>query len=413
MTADAGGAATSASPARRTRAWGIVGALSVTETVSWGILYYAFSVFLVPMQRELGFSTAELTGAFSLALLVSGVAGIPVGRYLDRHGPRALMTAASAAGALLVLAWSQVDGLVAFYALWLGIGLVMSAVLYEPAFVVLAKWFPDPGERRRAMTAMTLVAALASFIFLPLGQALIDARGWRDALVVLALILAAVTIPLHGLALRRAPASHTQPSDPAQPSVAAATALRSLQFWLLSGAFFLATLSGIAMTVLAIPFLLERGYSAGFAAFAVGLVGASQIPGRLVFAGLAARVPPAVATASPSALVALGIAMLVSVDATAGAIGGLVLLGMGNGMVTLARATTLADLYGGRAYGAIASVAGSMTTGARAVGPVTAALYAGALGYHALLWTLAGLGAAATALAYRASRGDADGVAAA
>ena len=55
-------------PAWRTRAWGIVGALSVTETVSWGILYYAFAAFLVPMQRDLGYSAAQLTGAFSLAL---------------------------------------------------------------------------------------------------------------------------------------------------------------------------------------------------------------------------------------------------------------------------------------------------------------------------------------------------------
>ena len=184
-------------PAWRTRAWGIVAALSVTETVSWGILYYAFAVFLVPMQRDLGYSAAQLTGAFSLALGVSAVAGIAVGRYLDRHSPRALMTAGSIAGAALVVAWSQVDGLAAFYVLWAAIGLVMAAVLYEPAFTVVAKHFPEPGERRRAMTAMTLVAALASFIFLPLSQALIDAHGWRDALLVLAALLAAVTIPLH------------------------------------------------------------------------------------------------------------------------------------------------------------------------------------------------------------------------
>ena len=57
------------------RAWAIVAGLSVTETVSWGILYYAFAVFLLPMQRELGCSTAELTGAFSLALLISGAGG--------------------------------------------------------------------------------------------------------------------------------------------------------------------------------------------------------------------------------------------------------------------------------------------------------------------------------------------------
>jgi MFS family permease len=78
---------------------------------------------------------------------------------------------------LLVVAWSQVHGLVAFYLVWAGLGLVMAAILYEPAFVVLAKWFPQPDERRRAMTALTLVAALASFIFLPLSQALIAAHA--------------------------------------------------------------------------------------------------------------------------------------------------------------------------------------------------------------------------------------------
>ena len=116
-------------------------------------------------------------------MLVSGVAGLAVGRFLAGHSPRTLMAVASAAGAALVFAWSQVDGTVAFYAIWIGIGLVMAAVLYEPAFTVLAKQFPVADERRRAMTAMTLVAALASFIFLPLAQALIDAYCWRDALM--------------------------------------------------------------------------------------------------------------------------------------------------------------------------------------------------------------------------------------
>ena len=78
----------------------------------------------------------------------------------------------------------------------------MAAVLYEPAFTVVAKQFPTPAERRRAMTAMTLVAALASFIFLPLSQALIDAYGWRDALLILAVDPRRVTIPLHALVLR-------------------------------------------------------------------------------------------------------------------------------------------------------------------------------------------------------------------
>ena len=390
----------------RSRGWAIVGALSITETVSWGILYYAFAVFLVPMQRDLGFSAAQLTGAFSVALVVSGIAGIAAGHYLDRRGPRALMTLGSSAGVVLVLVWSQVHSLEAFYALWLAIGLVMAAVLYEPAFAVLAKWFPDAEERRRAMTAMTLVAALASFIFLPLTQALIDAHGWRHALVILAVILGVITVPLHGLILRSA-ATEPRALDEHAPehSVGPGQALRSAAFWRLSSAFFLATVTGIAMTVHAIPFLLQRGYGAGFAAFAVGLVGLSQIPGRVLFTPLASRLPRAQATAGVFVLIAAGIALIVSIDASSAVLTGLVLLGMGNGLATLARATAIADLYGAGGYGTIAGVTGAMTTAARGIGPVTAALWAAQVGYSAMLWTLVGLSALAALLAYRAESG--------
>jgi MFS family permease len=394
---------TLARPVWRTRAWGIVGALSITEMISWGILYYAFAVFLLPMQRELGYSAAQLTGAFSLALLVSAVAGIAVGRHLDRHSPRTLMTAGSVAGVLLVLAWSQVHGLLAFYTLWLGIGIVMAAVLYEPAFTVLAKWFPGSAERRRAMTAMTLAGALASFIFLPLAQALIDAYGWRDALLALAAILALGTVPLHAVALRQAPT--VDAAEHPHPSTAAGEALRSTSFWLLSGAFFLATGAAIAVTVQGIPFLLERGYSPAFAAFSIGVVGISQIPGRLLFAPLAERLPPPWGTVALFALIAVGIGMIVGVDATVAVIAGLILLGMGNGMATLARATVIADRYGPAAYGTIASVAASATIGARAAAPVAAAAYAAVVGYGTLLVTLAAIAVLAALLAFVSERG--------
>jgi predicted MFS family arabinose efflux permease len=288
------------------------------------------------------------------------------------------------------------------YALWIGLGLAMAVVLYEPAFTVVAKWFPDAAERRRALTALTLVAALASFIFLPLSQALIDAHGWRDALVLLALILGAITIPLHALALRRPPTTSARSHHTS--SSRAAAVLRSVPFWLLSGAFFLASLTGIAMTVHAIPYLLERGENPAFAAFAVGLIGVAQIPGRLLFAVAAARLPRPAAVAAVFATLAAGIAVVVGVPGTTALLIGFVLLGMGNGMTTLARAAAIADLYGPAGYGTIAGVMGAVTTVARAAAPVTAALYAAAAGYTALLWSLAGLAAVAAALAYRAER---------
>ncbi len=387
----------------RTRRWAIVAALSASVTVSWGVVYYAFAVFLAPMQAELGFSAAQLTGAFSVALLVSAVAGIAAGRHLDRHGPRVLMTGGAVAGTLLVLAWSQVQTLTGIYAIWTAMGLVMATVLYEPAFTVLAKHFPDPAERRRAMTAMTLVGALASFIFLPLSQVLVDAYGWRDALVVLSVVLGVVTIPLHLVALGPGPAGMEISTRAASsPSIGAGEALRSRPFWLLSIAFFLASFVSVAATVHTIPFLIDGGHSAAFAAFAVGLIGVSQIPGRLMFGPLTARLPRPHSIATLFGLIALGVAVLVSVETTWAAVSGLVLLGMGNGMVTLARATSMADLYGARAYGTIAGAAAAMTTGARAAGPIAGAMYATAVGYSALLWSLSFAAVLAAILAFRA-----------
>lgn len=149
-------------------------------------------------------------------------------------------------------------------------------------------------------------------------------------------------------------------------------------------------------------YLLERGYGAGFAAFAVGLVGISQIPGRILFGVLAGRLAPEWPTALVFTLIALGIGLVVSVDATWAVVAGLVVLGMGNGMATLARATVIADLYGPADYGAIAGVAALTTTVARAAGPFAAAVYVAAAGYEALLWTLVAVSLVAAALANRA-----------
>ena len=217
--------------------------------------------------------------------------------------------------------------------------------------------------------------------------------------MILAVVLAAVTVPLHAVVLRRGPVT-------APESAASGTGdvLRSRPFWLLSGGFFLASVAAFAMIVQAIPFLLERGYGTSFAAFAVGLMGASQIPGRLVFAVMAGRLPSGWVLPCVFALVALGIAVIVSVPGTVAVLAGMVILGMGSGMAILARATVIADRYGSAAYGAIAGVTASVTTAARALAPVAAALWASVVGYDALLWTLVGLAALAVLLGAQAER---------
>lgn len=359
--------------------------LSITETISWGIVYYAFAVFLPPMVVALNASTTTVGGALSLALVISAVAGIPVGRHLDRHGPRLLMTAGSVAGVLLMVAWSQVQSVAGLYLVWAGLGLTMAAVLYEPAFVVLAKWFPDATARRRAMTIVTLAAALASFIFIPLAQALLDAHGWRDALLLLAAILA-VTVPLHLLLPAGRPPAANGGSPSAPGAVRRIVGRRDFQR--LTTGYFLASFAGIALLVLAIPFLTDRGYSPGFAAFAVGTIGAAQIPGRLLFSVSGRWLADRHVTPVIFSLVALGLLLVLIAPSAAFVLAGTVVLGIGNGMTTLSRATVLADRFGTADYGAVASITAAATTGARAISPVAATGFASLAGVDTLIVAL-------------------------
>lgn len=400
--ATASGDADAASPApgRLFYGWVLVGALALTETVSYGVLQYAFPVFLAPMEAELGWSKAAMTGAYSLASLVAGFAAIPAGRWVDRHGPRALMTAGSVLAALLVAAWAMVDGLAAFYAVWIGLGLAMSAVLYEPALAVLASWFDR--LRGRALTVLTFVAGFASVIFVPLATWLVGRFGWRDALFWLAAILAVTTILPHALLLRRhprdlgllpdgEPMANDRDADPSPPtrSVAAEEAIHGRSFRWLAIAFSLSSLATTAVTVHLIPLLLERGFGAAFAGAAMGAVGLAALPGRLVFTPLGSRWPRGAVTAGIFLSQALGIAMLLVGDGRWGVWACVALFGAGFGAITPARAALVAEHYGPLHYGRISGVLALFLALARAAAPVGASLlYVVGGGYTPVLWTL-------------------------
>lgn len=384
------------------RGWDIVWALSVAEVVSWGVLYYAIGALIVPMQRELGWSTAQLTGGFSLATLVAGLVAIPVGRWVDRHGARALMTGGSILGVAMVLAWSRVGGLPAWYAIWFGIGLAMAATLYEPAFATTAAWFRR--DRSRAFLLITIFGGFASTIFLPLTGWLELRLGWRETLAALAVILAVVTIPLHGLVLRRRPedfgllpdGERPQPRPegaPAPaPSIEGATlkqAMRDPGFWWLNVAFWLATLVSIAAGVHIIPILTEQGESPAFAAAAAGAIGAAQVLARVIVTLIGDRVPLPIVTSGVFLIQAVSMALLL-VGGHVAIVLAVLLLGAGRGAGTLIRADMVGHRYGRAHFGAIAGAVAFAMVSARTIAPVGTGWLADRLGgYDPVIWGLA------------------------
>ena len=344
--------------------WRLVLTLGFTETISWGILYYAFSVLIEPMQAELGWSRAELTGAFSVAIVVLGLVGVPVGHWLDERGPRLLMTAGSVLGVGLVVGWSLVEDLAAFYALWVLMGICWSATLYGPAFATVTAHFRE--RRTEALTAVTLMAGLASTMFLPLTAFLLEALGnWRAALVALAAILV-VTIPLHALVLRKAP---EPPEHDTEPSLSLGEALRHPSFrWLALG--FVCFALGIGLFVHLVPYLSGRGFDLTTAATIAGLVGAMQVVGRVALAPLERRLDPALLIALVYGLQPLAIVILLLGPAAVAPWIFVVLFGAGRGMDTLIRNTVVARLYGPRRFASISAVLSLVITAAWASGPI-------------------------------------------
>lgn len=180
------------------------------------MLYYALIAAVRPISEDTGWDPALVTGAFSAGLLVSAATGIFVGRILDRTGPRTLMIGGSLVGELALVLVATAPNLPMFFAAWLLAGTAQAAVLYQPAFTVISRWYGP--ARIRPLTVLTLVAGFASTIFAPATAALTAAFGWRGAFIILAGIMGIITVQLHARYLNRSWA----PAVPGAPRNSAA-----------------------------------------------------------------------------------------------------------------------------------------------------------------------------------------------
>jgi MFS family permease len=385
--------------------WQLLFALGTTQIVSWGSIYYAFALLLEPLQAELGAGKSAVAGAFSVALLASGVCAMRVGATIDRVGGRAVMTLGSIGAVVLLALLSRVSSLPALYSVWAGLGVVMAATLYEPAFAVIAQVYRL--SYRRALTVLTLFGGFASTVFWPLTTLLIERFGWREAVLWLAAINLVVCVPLHLWVLPRAS------SRPAGERRAPAGGFRQRlwadrRFRALTAAFLAhyVVISAIAAHLIAL--LLARGLSPTTAASIGALIGPMQVAGRLVEFGAsrwlqAGQVGRIAALALPASMFAL----LWAGDSLLWLTAFATLFGAGNGAMTVVRGALPVELYGRDNYGAIAGALAAPGLLARAVGPIFAALLWSALGGYepatAVLIAVAALGAVAFYLATRAT----------
>jgi MFS family permease len=373
-------------------------AIGCGQLVNWGVLFFAFSVLLVPLQDAFDAPRWLVAGAFSLGLLVSAIAAPAVGRLADRGQGPAVMQAGGLLAAGLLFAWAAVPTIWMTYVVWAALGLCMASILYEPVFAIVGRAFADAEGRLRAIATVTVTGGLASTAFLPGTSALVTRLGWRGAVVALAIIIAVTTLIVSRFAFRDLAWSAQTirdaivgTADPHHNSESLYGLGRMVVL------FSMSIIVNSAVSSNLVASLIDRGLAPTFAATVAGSFGIMQLPGRLLLSNARVAPRPVPLLLASFALQIIGLLTLIVHGPIAMWIGVIVFAG-GTGLTTLARPYLVLHQYGPERAGYANGVIARGQQLARAAGPVAAAAAGGALGYNAVFASLAVLLVAAMLL---------------
>ena len=288
--------------------WIIVAAAFVTMAIGVNART-SFSLLFPPILDEFGWDRAIVAGVFSFGFFMSALVAPFVGRLVDLKGPRLVVEAgvvALIAGLCLATLAREVWQFYATLGVLVGIG--GNLVGYGVQSVFLPNWF----VRRRGLAIGIAFSGvgIGSILLLPWMQLVLARDGWRWACLGLALITAALLIPLNLLLRRRPQDIGLHPDGDAAPTDASrraaarnivdtawasvtwtlSRAIRTARFWWIALGYFSILYAWYAVQIHQTKYLIEIGVSAMQAAWALGIVSLVGIPGQIIFGHLSDRI---------------------------------------------------------------------------------------------------------------------------
>jgi MFS family permease len=332
-------------------------ALGVTQITAWGTSYYCLGVLAGPISQDTGWSRGFVFLGFTVALLVMGVVSNAVGRAIDRRGARAVMTIGTLLVSAGLFALGHVRSEPMYLVVWAFLGFGMRLCLYDAAFAALVQVAPSRG--RQAISYLTLFGAFASSVFWLVGHALEERVGWRQTLVLFALINLVVCLPLHWFGLARREAAERGPAAPTPPAASPdgprlegrARSVAVVLFALIM------SLNGFVFGVVSVqlvPLLEAAGLTTALAVWVASLKGVAQFGGRVVEIVFARNLRAitvgriAIGVLPPSLLLLLtGTGSLPMVVAFT------LLMGASQGVITIVRGAVPLALFGAKGYGTV------------------------------------------------------------
>jgi MFS family permease len=368
----------------------------------------AFSLFFPPILDEFGWERGLTAGAFSVGFIVSALFGPLLGRLMDRHGPRLVVSlGVSLMGAGLALA-TQIREVWHLYAT---LGFLVAGGSLGATHTGQSLYLPNWFVRRRGLAIGIAFSGvgIGSIVLLPWLQRLILGAGWRHACLAMAIVVVSVLLPLNLLFPRRRPEDiglHPD-GDAAAAGGAAradnvvdvawvavdwtlARALRTARFWWIALGFATSLFAWYGVQIHQTKYLIEIGFAPTVAAYALGLVGLMGVAGQIALGYLSDRVGREWMWAVGNLGFVLSLALLLAMRQHPTPLYLYLMVGaqglLGYGLAAVFSAIP-AEIFQGRNYGSIFGALTLASVGGSGVGPwVVGALYDRTGSYVVAFW---------------------------
>lgn len=382
--------------------WWVVLVATLAMSLASGTSFWAFGVFIDPLEAEFGWTRAQVSGAISGSLVVGGLGGPLVGAWVDRYGARSAVLAGALLTGASYLLLGAIGQLWQLYVLYMVASFFRAWMYYIPLNALVTRWF----DRRRGM-ALGIVNAgfgLGGAALTPLIAFVVDEWGWRQGYVVSGLPLIAIVAPLAFLVIRSRPeemglAVEGQATVGAsRPGLAApgsrhqwsvAEALHTWSFWLLALAFSLFFTGHISLLVHTVPFFISRGIGEQQAAQLMGYTALLLMVSRLASSLFVDRITSTRMVAVMMALIHVVVVVLVAAVTGPSTVALFVVLrgvALGGGLVV--EPLIISTAFGVANYGAILGVLGLVETVGLVVGPIVGGVVFDARGSYDLAFLL-------------------------
>jgi MFS family permease len=362
--------------------WYIVAVCFLVNFVVFGISVNTFTVYVKPIQADLGWSRGQISLAISLGAVAMGLAAPFIGRLLDRIGAKPAMASGAAIVGLCTMLLSRTQSLPWFYSMFVASGIGQGAATIIPISLVISNWFS--AKRGKALGIAMTGTGLGAMLMVPVTSWLVVHWGWRTSYLIAGCIILSM-VPVNLLFIRTRPSDlgllpdggvSAQAETPAAEGLGVPEAIRTQAFWMIGAMMVLAGVVAMGVGVHLMPYLTDIGHAEARASLIIAGISGMTVIGKIGMGSIADRwgVRPAVALAF--GLILIGILLLMGAGRLGIAFAFAIVYGFAIGTPLIVNPALTAELLGLAHFGAVFGILTLLNTGGAALGAVlTGRLY--------------------------------------